>query len=275
MRLEQQKPSWPFSRMLIHGKTRGSSRERTADSADPPGKLLVFYPSSENYGWQVSGKPAANLGKTLLGYRRLMETFVTCLPRITSAPCLHLGVSCFWEHTALPQGCNAMPPMLSLILFSVLVVKLMERKVSRWAPAWGTRGVLRGGFGRTWCLHPEPSPGDAVQAPVPALALRAAPASDGVSEEQQHPAIRCPQPPCGCCASCFICAISQPSHGGMLKTLLASAASCQAGFRSLRKGFSPAARSFPSPRGAVASCPASELSARQEPSRRCHDSGSR
>lgn len=275
MRVEQQKPSRPFSTMLIHGKTRGSSRERAADSADPPGKVPVFYPSSGNYGWQASGKPDANLGKTLLGCRRLMETFVTCLPRITSTPCLHLGVSWFWEHTALTQGCSAMPPMLSLILFSVVVVELMERKVSCWAPARGTRGVVRGGFGRTWCHHPEPSPGDAVQAPVPALALGAAPASDGVSEEQQHPVIRCPQHPCGCCASCFVCAISQPSHGGMLKTPLACAASCQAGFRSLCKGFSPPARSFPSLRGAGASCPASELLARQEPSRRCRDSGSR
>lgn len=65
---------------------------------------------------------------------------------------------------------NAMPPSLSLILFSVFVAKLMGRKVSCWSPAWRTRGVVWGGFSRTWCLHPEPSPGGAVRAPNPALA---------------------------------------------------------------------------------------------------------
>jgi len=43
--LEQQKSSSPFGWVLAHGKTHGSPRERAAGSADPPGKVPVFYPS--------------------------------------------------------------------------------------------------------------------------------------------------------------------------------------------------------------------------------------
>ena len=50
MRLEQQKSPSLFSRTLTHGKTDGSPREGVADSADPPGKVPVFYLSSGNYG---------------------------------------------------------------------------------------------------------------------------------------------------------------------------------------------------------------------------------
>lgn len=73
----------------------------------------------------------------------------------------------------------------------------------------GAREVSAGP-GACWCLHPEPSPGGAVQAPVPALALRAAPASDRGFEEQQHPVIRCPWHPVG--TARVVLSVLFPSH---------------------------------------------------------------
>lgn len=74
-------------------------------------KLTVFY-----------------LGKTLPVCQGLMEAFMICSPGIVNTPCLHLSVLYFWVNTALMLGCNVISPLLSLILFLVLVVKLVEGK---------------------------------------------------------------------------------------------------------------------------------------------------
>lgn len=105
--LEQQDPTWLCSRMPLHGKNHGS-RGR----------------------WPLQESDSILLRKNSSGISGHDGGFMTCLSRIVSTPCLHLSVLYFWVNTALILGYSVMAPLLSLILFSALVVKLVEGKVS-------------------------------------------------------------------------------------------------------------------------------------------------
>jgi len=180
---------------------------------------------------------------------------MTCSPRFVSTPCPHLGVSHVWEHTALTHGCSAMPLLLSLTAFSVLVVKLVESRARAGLLLGGPEGrcgaVAAGPGAFTLCQAREvpcwcPSQRQLLK---PLLQVMEVPGSSSTPRSDAP----------GQVLLSALC----PGRGVVgcrkLSLLPQLRARQRRPGRLPHRGFPPTAWSFPLPRGAAALLPALEL----------------